>query len=120
MPISEQPDNKAPPELPAAHHLIGDAASAVAADWRFARRHWLFAAMVAVFLATSIAAFVLTVHEHRQASGNANLSLAWASEELKTGFYRFEEMLRDPRLARYRRRAGLVACVLTSSSAAFA
>jgi len=98
VPISEHPDNKAPPELPAAHHLIGDAASAVVADWRFARRHWLFAAVVAVFLATSMAAFVLTVREHRQASGNANLSIAWASEELKTGFYRFEEMLRIPRV----------------------
>ena len=55
--------------------------------------------MVALFLATSMAAFVLTVREHRQASGNANLSLAWASEELKTGFYRFEEMLRIPGVA---------------------
>ncbi len=55
--------------------------------------------MVAVFLATSMAAFVLTVREHRQASGNANLSIAWASEELKTGFYRFEEMLRIPGVA---------------------
>ncbi len=76
----------------------GGAATLIAADWRFARRHWLFAAMVAVFLATSMAAFVLTVREHRQASGNASLSLAWASEELKTGFYRFEEMLRIPGL----------------------
>ena len=75
------------------------AAAAMAADWRFARRHWLFAAMVAVFLATSMAAFVLTVREHRQASGNASLSIAWASEELKTGFYRFEEMLRIPGVA---------------------
>ena len=53
-------------------------ASTIASEWRFARRHWLFAAMVAVFLATSMAAFVLTVREHRQASGNANLSIAWA------------------------------------------
>src|SRR5471032_1160564 len=55
--------------------------------------------MVALFLATSMAAFVLTVREHRQASGNASLSIAWASEELKTGFYRFEEMLRIPGVA---------------------
>ena len=50
--------------------------------------------MVALFLATSIVTFVLTVREYRQTSGNASLSLAWASEELKTDFYRFEETLR--------------------------
>jgi len=50
--------------------------------------------MVALFLATSMATFVLTVREYRQTSGNASLSLAWASEELKTDFYRFEETLR--------------------------
>src|SRR5579862_8192647 len=37
----------------AATAVTGAAASAIAAEWRFARRHWLFAAMVAVFLATS-------------------------------------------------------------------
>jgi hypothetical protein len=31
--------------------------------------------------------------------GNANLSLAWASDEFKSGFYRFEEMLRIPGVA---------------------
>jgi len=54
--------------------------------------------MVAVFLATSIAAFALTLREHRLASGNANLSLAWCSEELKTAFYRFGEVLRSPQI----------------------
>jgi signal transduction histidine kinase len=96
VPLSDRPDSQAQPEQSAANLRVSGAASAVAADWRFARRHWLFAAVVAVFLATSMAAFVLTMREHRQASGNANLSVAWASEELKTGFFRFEEMLRIP------------------------
>ena len=86
MSLSERPADLA----------AGRSSAVLAAGRRFGRRHWLFGAMVALFLATSMAAFVLTVREHRQASGNANLSLAWASEELKTGFYRFEEMLRIP------------------------
>ncbi|HEY2890535.1 MAG TPA: hypothetical protein VGJ31_07895, partial [Dongiaceae bacterium] len=99
-----QPQTFQPPVRPAGQPapttaVPALAASTIASEWRFARRHWLFAAMVAVFLATSMAAFVLTVREHRQASGNANLSIAWASEELKTGFYRFEEMLRIPGMA---------------------
>jgi two-component system, cell cycle sensor histidine kinase PleC len=68
--------------------------AALAVGRRLGRRHWLFGAMVALFLATSMATFVLTVREYRQTSGNASLSLAWASEELKTDFYRFEETLR--------------------------
>jgi signal transduction histidine kinase len=89
VPLSENPLDPGPVQ----------AEGALAVSRRLGRRHWLFAAMVALFLATSMAAFVLTVREHRQASGNANLSLAWASEELKTGFYRFEEMLRIPGVA---------------------
>ena len=60
--------------------------------------HWLFGALVALFFATIIAAFVLTMRDYREASDNANLSPAWATEELKTGFYRFEESLRRPEI----------------------
>ena len=89
-------DHRLAPPAPPIPSPMPAAVPAIVDEWQFARHHWLFATLVAIFLATSMAAFVLTVREHRQASGNANLSLAWASEELKTGFYRFEEMLQIP------------------------
>src|SRR5262249_14132625 len=43
---------------------------------RFARRHWLFALLVAIVLATSIAAFLLAVREHLVALGGLLAVLA--------------------------------------------
>jgi signal transduction histidine kinase len=89
MPASEDPEN------PAALR----ASPPFGAGQSLGRRHWVFGAMVAFFLAISLAAFVLTMGEYRQASGEANPSLAWTSQELTAGFYRLETSLHDPGVA---------------------
>jgi signal transduction histidine kinase len=70
--------------------------SYLAAQHRARFERWLFGLIVCFFLATSVAAFFLTTRGLRQAAATADLDLAWATEDLKTDFFRFEMQLRSP------------------------
>jgi signal transduction histidine kinase len=72
--------------------------AALTAQRRARYAQWLFGAIVCFFLATSLAAFLLTSLGLRQAATTANLNLAWATEDLKTDFFRFEMQLRNPQI----------------------
>jgi signal transduction histidine kinase len=78
--------------------LAGNSSQAMLARRRGRYAQWLFGAMVGFFLATSIAAFLLTGLGLRQAATTANLNLAWATEDLKTDFFRLEMQLRNPQI----------------------
>jgi two-component system, cell cycle sensor histidine kinase PleC len=76
----------------------GSPQAAVAGQRRARYSQWLFGAIVGFFLATSVAAFLLTSLGLRQAAATANLTLTRATEDLKTDFFRFEMLLHNAQI----------------------